>query len=81
KCYAQTKGVQTFTPRVVDVGHWHLSINIEDIEKTRSEAKAYGLHELGSLITVGNGPNKGNKILYMGTPEGIVIELTQKYNQ
>ena len=63
----------------VDIGHWHLSINIEDIEKTRKDAARYGLKELGSLIMVTAGPNKGNKILYLGTQEGIVIELTERH--
>lgn len=77
-CYAQTAGTARYQPKVVDIGHWHLSINIEDIEKTRKDAARYGLREMGSLITVTAGPNKGNKILYLGTPEGIVIELTER---
>jgi len=77
-CYAQSDGTDSFKPRPVDVGHWHLSINIEDIEMVKSEAKGYGLTEVGQLITVNAGPNKGNKIVYLATPEGIIIELTQK---
>lgn len=77
-CYAQTSGTAAYRPRPVDVGHWHLSINIEDIELARSEAQAYGLIEVGEMITVSAGPNKGNKIVYLATPEGIIIELTQK---
>ncbi|WP_320122761.1 VOC family protein [uncultured Sphaerochaeta sp.] len=79
-CYAHTEGIKLYKPRVVDVGHWHLSINIEDISKVRIAAKSYGLCEIGELITVGNGPNKGNQIIYLCTPEGIVIELTQQFH-
>lgn len=79
-CYSQTEGVEIFKPRVVDVGHWHLSINIEDIEKVRNAAKSYELCEIGDLISVGSGPNKGNQIIYLSTPEGIVIELTQQFH-
>lgn len=78
-CYAQTSGTARYQPKVVDIGHWHLSINIEDIEKTRRAAATFGLKELGSLITVSSGPNKGNKILYLSTVEGIVIELTERH--
>ena len=78
-CYAKTAGASWYQPKVVDIGHWHLSINIEDIEKTRKAAATYGLRELGSLITVTAGPNKGNKILYLGTQEGLVIELTERH--
>lgn len=77
-CYAQSVGTDSYKPRPVDVGHWHLSINIEDMEMVRNEAKAYGLTELGEMITVNAGPNKGNKIVYLATPDGIIIELTQK---
>lgn len=77
-CYAQTSGTASYRPRPVDVGHWHLSINIEDMEMVRKEAKAYGLTEVGQMIVVNAGPNKGNKIVYLATPEGVIIELTQK---
>ncbi len=77
-CYSQTSGTASYKPRPVDVGHWHLSINIEDMAKVRKEAKAYGLTEVGQMITVNAGPNKSNKIIYLATAEGVIIELTQK---
>jgi len=80
-CYAQTTGTASYKPRPVDVGHWHLSINIEDMEMVRKEAKSYGLTEVGKMIVVNAGPNKGNKIVYLATPEGVIIELTQKRAQ
>ncbi len=77
-CYSQTSDIASYKPRPVDVGHWHLSINIEDLEMVRKEAKAYNLSEVGKMIVVNSGPNKGNKIIYLATPEGVIIELTQK---
>ena len=44
----------------------------------RKEAQAYDLSEVGKMIVVNAGPNKGNKIVYLATPEGVIIELTQK---
>lgn len=76
--YSQTSGTASYKPRPVDVGHWHLSINIEDMEMVRREAQAYGLTEVGQMIVVTAGPNKGNKIVYLATEEGVIIELTQK---
>lgn len=76
--YSQTSGTASYKPRPVDVGHWHLSINIEDMEMVRREAQAYGLTEVGQMIVVSAGPNKGNKIVYLATAEGVIIELTQK---
>jgi len=76
--YAQSPGTKSYKPRPVDVGHWHLSINIDDIVSICAAAKDYGLTEVGALITVNNGPNQGNRIVYLSTKEGIVIELIQK---
>jgi hypothetical protein len=77
-CYAQTSGTASYKPRPVDIGHWHLSLNIEDMEMASKEAQAYGLTEVGQMIVVNAGPNKGNKIIYLATAEGVIIELTQK---
>lgn len=80
QCYAKrTPGTKAYKPRVVDVGHWHLSINVEDLEAIRKRAGSYGLTEEGEEITVSAGPNKGNKILFLRTPEGVVLELTEKH--
>ena len=76
--YAQCLGVKSYRPRPVDVGHWHLSINIDDIVSICDEVKDYGLTEVGELITVNAGPNQGNRIVYVATKEGVVIELIQK---
>lgn len=76
-CYDQTEGTAAYKPRPVDIGHWHLSINVEDIEALRAEAPAYGLAEIGQKITVNAGPNQGNQILYLSTPEGVILEFTQ----
>jgi catechol 2,3-dioxygenase-like lactoylglutathione lyase family enzyme len=76
-CYRETDGTKAYRPRPVDIGHWHLSINIEEIDKVRDDAKGYGMAEVGEKITVTNGPNKGNQIIYLASPEGVVFELTQ----
>jgi len=77
-CYKGTKDTRTYKPLPVDVGHWHLSINIEDIEAVRKEAAKYGMIEIGEKISVNAGPNKGNQILYMTSSDGIIFEFTQK---
>lgn len=76
-CYRETKDTKAYRPRPVDIGHWHLSINVEDIEGIRADAKQYGMVEAGEKIIVSAGPNQGNQIIYMATPEGVIFEFTQ----
>ncbi len=65
-----------YTPRPVDVGHWHLSINVEDIDIATKEALAFGCTRVGEQITVDAGPNRGNKIQYLALKDGLIIEFT-----
>ncbi len=65
-----------YQPRPVDVGHWHLSINVEDIEIATSESLAFGCTRVGDQITVDAGPNKGNKIQYIALKDGMIVEFT-----
>ena len=65
-----------YKPRCVDVGHWHLSINVEDIDKTTQAALDRGCTKVGEQITVDAGPNKGNKIQYVALKDGLILELT-----
>lgn len=76
-CYSGTGGTKAYQPRPVDVGHWHLSINVEDIDGLREDAKNYGMREMGEKITVTAGPNRGNRIIFMATQEGIIFEFAQ----
>jgi catechol 2,3-dioxygenase-like lactoylglutathione lyase family enzyme len=41
-CYKGTQGTKAYRPRPVDIGHWHFSINVEDIDGVREDAKKYG---------------------------------------
>ena len=72
---------QVYRPRCVDVGHWHLSINVVDLEATTAESLRFGCSKVGDQIIVDNGPNKGNKIQYMALKDGMVVELTWVANQ
>ena len=65
-----------YKPRCVDVGHWHLSINVEDLDAATEESLRFGCSKVGDQIIVDEGPNKGNKIQYIALKDGIVVELT-----
>ena len=70
-----------YKPRCVDVGHWHLSINVENIDTAVREALTFGCTKVGSQITVDTGPNKGNQIQYIALKDGIIIEITSIANR
>ena len=67
---------KAYKPRCVDVGHWHLSINIEDIDVATKACLDFGCTKIGDQITVDAGPNKGNKIQYMALKDGFIVEMT-----
>ncbi len=74
--YNGPKDRQVYKPRCVDVGHWHLSINVDDIDIATDETLKFGCTKVGGQITVDAGPNKGNKIQYISLSDGMVIEMT-----
>jgi glyoxylase I family protein len=65
-----------YKPRCVDVGHWHLSINVDDVDAATQAALDHGSTKIGDQITVDAGPNKGNKIQYVALKDGLILELT-----
>lgn len=67
---------QIYKPRCVDVGHWHLSINVEDINVATEESLKFGCTKVGDQIVVDGGPNKGNKVQYIALRDGMIIEMT-----
>ncbi len=67
---------QVYKPRCVDVGHWHLSINVEDLEIAIDESLRFGCTKVGEQIIVDRGPNKGNKIQYIALKDGMIVEMT-----
>lgn len=72
---------QIYKPRCVDVGHWHLSINVEDIGVATEESLKFGCTKVGDQITVDGGPNKGNKIQYIALKDGMIVEMTWVANR
>jgi len=79
-CYKDSPATTKYYPRPYDIGHWHLSVNINDIAAAIEESEQYGLSKVAGLITVDNGPNKGNQIIYMAMPDGVTIEFVQPFN-
>lgn len=73
-----------YRPRMVDVGHFHLSFVVDDVDAVVTACKAYDrrIRSLSpSPLIVDQGPNKGNKIQFIVLPDGVHIEFTTRVNE
>ena len=71
----------TYTPRPCDAGHWHLCLIVNDIHAAYALSEEHGLNMKDrEIITVDQGPNKGNEIFYADIPGGFTIEFTTQMN-
>ena len=78
-CYSGPVDRKTYKARMVDVGHFHLCVVIDDIEAAIADILAYDsrITTLSpTYMEVDQGPNAGNKIIFVVLPDGMMIELT-----
>ncbi|SDH91255.1 Catechol 2,3-dioxygenase [Rhodococcus triatomae] len=65
-------------PRVVDVGTNHLCFRVGDIDVAAAYlAEQPGVRVLGDIVTVPDGPIRGNRWIYFRSPWGTLFELQQ----
>lgn len=65
-------------PEMVEVGHYHICLLVDDIDAAIGTCKAYDerISFLSpSPMEVDSGPNKGNKVIVMRMPDGVMLEL------
>ncbi|MHB8770811.1 MAG: VOC family protein [Syntrophales bacterium] len=74
---------QEYRPRMVDMGHFHLSFVVDDVEAVVAACKNYDprIRALSPHpLVVDQGPNKGNKIQFVVLPDGVHLEFTTRIN-
>jgi len=65
-------------PRLVDIGTNHLCFRVADIEAAVAHLeKLPGVDVLGDIITIPEGPIRGNRWIYFRAPWGTLFELQQ----
>jgi len=72
-----------YRPRMVDVGHYHLCLMVHDVDGAAQKCLAYDdrITTLSaSPLVVDSGPNKGNKVIVVVLPDGMMIEFTNTRN-
>ena len=75
---------QEYRPRMVDMGHFHLSYVVDDVDAVVAACKKYDprIRTLSpSPLVVDQGPNKGNKIQFVVLPDGVHVEFTTRINE
>lgn len=75
---------QGYRPRMVDMGHFHLSYVVDDVDAVVAACKKYD-QRIRTLsphpLEVDQGPNKGNKIQFVVLPDGVHLEFTTRINE
>jgi catechol 2,3-dioxygenase-like lactoylglutathione lyase family enzyme len=75
---------QGYRPRMVDIGHFHLSYVVDDVEAVVAACKKYDprIRTLSPQpLEVDQGPNRGNKIQFVVLPDGVHLEFTTRINE
>lgn len=76
--YANPPGRQHHRAEMTEVGHFHICLLVDDIEAAVAACRAYD-ERISFLspapMTVDKGPNKGNKIIVLRMPDGVMLEL------
>ena len=67
------------TPRMVDIGHYHLCLMVDDVPAAVKSCLDYD-SRITTLspdpLVVDSGPNRGNMVIMIVLPDGMMIEFT-----
>ena len=64
--------------RPCDPGYAHLAYDVDNLAAAMATAEEYTFVKMSNPVTVDNGPNKGNRIVYMRDVDGITVEFIEK---
>ncbi|MFE0187397.1 VOC family protein [Streptomyces sp. NPDC059008] len=71
-------GTADTPPRLVDIGTNHLCLRVGDIEAAVAHLEELpGVDVLGDIVTVPEGPIRGNRWIYFRSPWGTLFELQE----
>lgn len=73
--YSRPADKKTSDLRNCDPGAFHIALEVDDIEAAASAAQDHGFTAFSAPQTVPEGPRKGNRNVYLKSPDGIVIEF------
>ena len=77
--YGGTAELDHYRPRMVDGGHFHFCMMVDNVDAAVKACLAYD-PEISTLspspLVVDSGPNKGNTVILVVLPDGMMIEFT-----
>jgi catechol 2,3-dioxygenase-like lactoylglutathione lyase family enzyme len=76
--YTNPSGLNHYRPEMVEVGHFHICLLVDDISAAIKACKRYDARIdflSPAPMEVDKGPNAGNKVIVMRLPDGVMIEL------
>jgi len=75
-CYRGDE-IKRYSLHPFDPGSAHLALNVDDLDQAVAACHAAGAKDVGQMITVDQGPNAGNRIIYVGFNNEVMVELIQ----
>lgn len=76
--YRDPPGRKHHRPEMVEVGHFHICLLVDNVDEAINACRAYDerIEFLSPApLEVNAGPNKGNKVIVMRMPDGVMVEL------
>lgn len=67
----------TYLPPMCDTGASHIALNVDDVDAAVAGSAPYGFEPMGDVIAIDAGPNKGRRIVYLRSPDGITVEFLE----
>lgn len=76
--YSNPEGRTHHRPRMVEVGHFHICLHVDDVAAAIETCREYDPQITflsAEPMEVDKGPNAGNKVIVMRMPDGVMLEL------
>ncbi|MEM7043082.1 MAG: VOC family protein [Pseudomonadota bacterium] len=64
-------------PKIFQDGAGHIALDIDDADAAVEAAAAYGLLPVGDVVTIDQGPNRGRRVVYLQSENGLSVEFIQ----
>ena len=61
--------------RLCDTGAAHIALDVDDVPAAVEGAQAHGFRQVGEIIVIDDGPNRGRQVVYLKGPDGFVVEF------
>jgi catechol 2,3-dioxygenase-like lactoylglutathione lyase family enzyme len=76
--YSNPPGLNHYRPEMAEVGHFHICLLVDNVTAAIAACTSYD-EKISFLspspMEVDKGPNKGNKVIVMRLPDGVMVEL------